>query len=326
MRYSLPTQFAREHPVIRKEYAIYTPPVDEMISTIGDWIDQQRSGGYIYGPSRFGKSRGVKWFVRSVLEERFNTALPLVVWSHVPDIHSSEAVFWHELLLAGNFEFENFSRIRRKTDGRQLFIERLVSLARSCRNNFIVLIIDEAQDILLKEWKWLIGLQNALDLRGYRLSVFSIGSHQLGYQHTFTSRTGNAHISARFFSAHKRFKGIANEEDVNFVFVGYDRESEWPKGSRRTFLEYFAGEDYKRGCRLANCTSDVWAAMNEICPTLKADEREYPMENLVTAIEQVLFLLASGTDWTEATSKAQWHTFLSDFGLERRMKTITTPV
>ena len=35
----------RNHPVIRRDYAVFTPPMEAMINTIGDWIEQQVTGG-----------------------------------------------------------------------------------------------------------------------------------------------------------------------------------------------------------------------------------------------------------------------------------------
>ena len=57
---NLPAHVHPQHPVLRQEYGIFTPPIGEMADKLGDWIEQQQPGGYIYGPSRFGKSRGVK--------------------------------------------------------------------------------------------------------------------------------------------------------------------------------------------------------------------------------------------------------------------------
>lgn len=71
MRSNLPSHLDPRHPVLLQEYAVFTPPVHAMAQTIGDWIDQRQPGGYIHGPSRFGKSRGVKWHLKNVLEDRF---------------------------------------------------------------------------------------------------------------------------------------------------------------------------------------------------------------------------------------------------------------
>ena len=74
------------HPLISQEYAVYTRSIDEMAVTIGNWVDQRQPGGYIHGPSRFGKSRGVKWFLREALADRFgeDSPLPLMARSNSP--------------------------------------------------------------------------------------------------------------------------------------------------------------------------------------------------------------------------------------------------
>ncbi|HJV85217.1 MAG TPA: ATP-binding protein [Noviherbaspirillum sp.] len=181
MTFSLPPHIDPRHCIVTKQYAVYTPPMHKMIEQIGDWIDQQRPGGYIYGASRLGKSRGIRWHLASVLKERFETVLPLVVWNRRPDSHTSETGFWHQLLLASQFEFANPARPAKKTEVTFLCKQRFITIAESAGRNYVILLIDEAQDITLREWKWLVGLQNELDYEGYLLSVFSVGSHQLGY-------------------------------------------------------------------------------------------------------------------------------------------------
>jgi hypothetical protein len=99
MRFSLPDRVDPRHCIVTKQYAVYTPPMHEMIEQIGEWIDQQRSGGYIFGASRLGKSRCVQWYVEKVLQEHFSAVVPLVVWNRRPDSQTSEAGFWHQLLL-----------------------------------------------------------------------------------------------------------------------------------------------------------------------------------------------------------------------------------
>jgi hypothetical protein len=73
----------------------------------------------------------------------------------------------------------------------------------------------------VKEWRWLFGLQNNLDFKGIRLSVFSIGTQNISYRHDFLAKTGN---SARFMVSNSRFNGLRDEADLEFVLTGYDQE------------------------------------------------------------------------------------------------------
>ncbi|UXC34560.1 hypothetical protein [Cupriavidus gilardii] len=86
MSFSLPERIDPRHCIVTKQYAIYTPPMHAMIEQMGEWIDQQRPGGYIYGASRLGKSRCVQWYVGKVLEERFSAVVPWWYGADAPTV------------------------------------------------------------------------------------------------------------------------------------------------------------------------------------------------------------------------------------------------
>lgn len=317
----------QNHPVLKQSYAVYTPSMEEMITTIGNWIDQKVSGGYIYGPSRFGKSVTVKWYVRTVLEERFNNKLPMVVWSR-PDTSMTEVEFWNLLLLEAKFRFQFPDKLKKKIQARFLFKQHLITIARSARQNYVVLIIDEAHEVTLKEWKWLLGLQNELDKDGFHLTVFSIGSHQLGYQPSFYSRIGNAHIAARFFAVSARFHGIRNIKELRFILNGYDIDSEWPEGTGISYLKYFAPSAFENKCRLADQADELWMAFEELLPlemrsSTKKSVMELPMLHLAITVEQLLRQLENGKDWESTTSKINLLNIIKNTGFTLFMRLIS---
>lgn len=324
MTFSLPSHIDPRHSIVTKQYAVYTPPVHAMISQIGDWIDQQRPGGYIYGASRLGKSKGIQWHLSSVLQERFSAVLPLVIWNRRPDSQTSETGFWHQLLLATRFEFINPAKPRKKSEAIYLCLERFIAIAKSSECNYVVLLIDEAQDLTLKEWKWLVGLQNQLDYEGYLLSVFSIGSHQLGYRHEYMASTGNAHVAARFMAAHTRFHGLRSQDELVYVLNGYDVDSEWPAQSNISFLQYFAPTDFVSGRRLSDSANVFWNALCELCPNAVRKNLEFPMQHIAKAVEAALFRLAKGEDWAEVTSYESWLNSLAKVNFSDHMRIIAT--
>jgi type II secretory pathway predicted ATPase ExeA len=324
MTFSLPEHVDPRHCVVTKQYAVYTPPMHEMILQIGDWIDQQRPGGYIHGASRLGKSRGVQWHLNDVLAERFHLVLPLVVWSRRPDSHTSEAGFWHQLLIASRFEFVDPVKPIKKAEAIFLCMQRFIAIAKSAQRNYVVLLIDEAQDLTLREWKWLVGLQNQLDYEGYLLSVFSIGSHQLGYKHEYLASTGNAHVAARFMAAHAKFHGLRSVDEVEYVLNGYDIDSEWPHGSGVSFLRYFAPRAFADGRRLAENAARLWKALVELTPDTAKKYREFPMQHVAKTVETMLFKLAHGEDWDEVTSYDSWLSGLAKNNFPNHMHIIST--
>lgn len=300
---------ASDHPIFTQEYAVYTPPMDSMIETIGNWIDQRVTGGYIYGPSRFGKSRTVKWFVRTELEARFGGKLPLIVWIRKDTQKMGEAEFWNMLLLAARYQFIDPLKPKKKSIARYLFFEHLLTLACSSGCNYVVLIIDEAQRLGTNELTWLMGVQNELDDEGIRMTTVQVGSHELGYVPDFLARTGYAHVTARFFAQDAAFHGIRSVEELKYVLNGYDIDSEWPKDSGISFLKFFAPEFFTDGFRLANHAADIWDAFSELRPPeLKERKRaripfEVPMKHVAATAESILKDLASGKDWSGVMDK-----------------------
>lgn len=324
MRLPLPERIDPRHCIVTKQYAVYTPPMHEMIEQLGEWIDQQRPGGYIYGASRLGKSRCVQWYVAQVLQERLNAVVPLVVWNRRPDSQTSEAGFWHQLLLASNFEFANPAKPPKRAEGIHLCRQRFIAIANNAQRNYVVLAIDEAQDLTFREWKWLLGLQNDLDYEGYLLSVFSVGSHQLNYRHEYMAITGNAHLAARFMAAHARFHGLRSPEEIAYVLNGYDIDSEWPPGSGVSYLKYFAPVQFAAGHRLADCAALVWKALVELSPESARRHLEFPMQHIARATEAMLFQLAHGGDWVDVTSYENWLQEFAKANLSDHMRIIST--
>lgn len=323
MRYGLPDHIPPNHCLVTKQYAVYTPPIHDMLQQIGDWIDQQRPGGYIYGASRLGKTRGVQWYLTDVLEERFKVVLPLVVWSRRPDSQTSEKDFWNQLLIASHFQFVDPSKPLTKAVAIHLCKERFISIAKNAQRNYVLLLIDEAQGVTFKEWNWLLGLQNQLDYDGYLLSVFSIGSHQLGFQHEYLAATCNAHIAARFMAASAQFHGLRSEAELEYVLNAYDIDSEWPPDSKISFLEYFAPVDYADGRRLCQCAPEFWRALVALAPK-SVRLLEFPMQHVATAIESTLFQLASGGHWDEVTRYENWLDNLARANFSDHMRIIST--
>lgn len=322
--------FSKSHPIITQEYAIFTPPMEHMIKTIGDWIDQRVSGGYIYGPSRFGKFRTLKWFLRHELEQRYNCYIPLIIWIR-KDSAMSEGEFWNQLLEASKYELSDPIKPKTKVVARSLFEKRIKTIADFSECNYVVLVIDEAHEVTLKEWKWLLGLQNNLDNEGIRLSIFSIASHSILFQPNYLARTGNPHIAARFFAVDMRFDGIKRMKELHYILQGYEEDSEWPENSNITYFQYFAPNFYKEGKRLSNHTAIIWGAFESLFP-VELDVRkrtkislEIPMQHIALTIEKVLRNLLNADSWDHIEDPNYWIEVIASTGFSKHMKMIVNP-
>jgi hypothetical protein len=181
--------------------------------------------------------------------------------------------------------------------------------------------------MMLKEWKWLLGLQNALDDQGIRFSVISIGSYSLQFQPDYLARTGNAHIAARFYACDTQFHGIRSCAELGYVLNGYDLDSEWPKQSGISFLQYFAPRPFAEGCRLTGCAGQLWAAFEQLLPHAvspkKTGPMEIPMLHIARAVENALRRLGSGESWEAVTSLQSWLVMVAKTGFTDHMRKIS---
>jgi hypothetical protein len=70
---------SKAHPLVRGQYALDTPAISEFFAIICDWIDNRVPGGYVWGYSRYGKTRALQFWIGKLLAARYNGLLPLFV-------------------------------------------------------------------------------------------------------------------------------------------------------------------------------------------------------------------------------------------------------
>jgi hypothetical protein len=125
-------------------YAIFTPAIDAFVGKLGDWIDGKITGAYVYGPSRFGKTRALSWFLKQLLEERFAGPVPLHVWIR-PFAQKSPSEFYKSVLDGLGHAYGG----TRAGANERLAILRefLIASADHCETNYVVMAVDEAQGL-----------------------------------------------------------------------------------------------------------------------------------------------------------------------------------
>jgi hypothetical protein len=275
---------SQAHPVVRNRYAVETEPIKEFFATICRWIDYRVSGGYIFGFSRVGKSRAVQFWLSDLLAERYNGRLPLFTLIHNGHNIVSESEFLAELLASSGHKFS-------KRAHREIMLDRLVKLyatrAADLRDNHIVLVVDEAQDMRDVNYRTLCNLQNALDALGFQLTVISIGTHQLAFQQEVFLLTGDIHLWARFMAEQPKFRGISSEKELTFVLEGYDTLSEWPENSGTTYTGYFFPIAFAGGFRLAKYAPQLWETFAKNAPQHLGFKLEVPMVHVARIVHSL---------------------------------------
>lgn len=321
MRAKLPEHVPRDHPVVTQQYAVYTPAIAQMVTQVSNWIDQQRSG-YIWGFSRYGKTRGVQYYLATKLGQRFGGHLPLLIYDRPEFGHPPTAgQFWEAILRAGG---HRYASTRTSPDHRlHLVVEMFKSLAKRSEGNFVVLLIDEAQSMTVPEWRYLVALQNHLDFSGIRLSVISIGSHQMGYVYDQIAIIGDTHCAARFLIGNARFPGIRSIEELQYVLFGYDEDSEWPEQSGVSYTQALAPDLFVHGFRLSAHAEEFWKALDDLLPDGYHGLLEFPMLHIAHTVESTLLGLAGKTPPTKLVTQQGWKSTLEETDFPAYMRLIS---
>lgn len=303
----------REHPLVTRDYSLFTPAIDEMAATIGGWIDDQVDGATIFGPSRFGKSSAVDHWLQRLLSERHGRQLPLVVWSHT-DCGSTYIVgaFYARLLAASGHPLAMARRTA--LDRQHMLVERWMALAAQGGGRFLVLVIDEAQGMTQREWLWLVELHSLLEKQRTRLCVFSVASLQFFDEPMGMALSGGAHVAARFMLDSRPFHGVRNVDELAYVMSGYDEGTEWPAGSSLSYTAGIAPQAWGEGFRMRDQASALMAAMQEELPARYAGPAEFPMKTVAQACRHVLLRLGSGARPSDVTSAASWRAIVQGCG------------
>lgn len=275
---------ARCHPAMRGTYALFTPPIDEFFSTVCEWIDGHVSGGYVYGPPRQGKSRAVQFWIERLLAERYGTLLPFFRLNHKCHDRFSELEFLTELLQAGRHRLA-------QTGSRLTKLDRLVKLfatrARNAGGNQIVLMIDEAQNMREQSYRILCNLQNELEDLGYQLTVISVGTQELAYQHSAFAQGGDLHLVGRFMVRAALFRGIHSQTELAYILEAYDSEAEWPEGSGISYTRYFFPRAFESGFRLSALAPELWRVYSDLAPPKLQTQLQVAMEHIAKPVESL---------------------------------------
>lgn len=301
----IPSHVPREHPVVTREYSLFTPPIHEMVNCIANWLDDQVDGATIYGPSRFGKSNAVDHWLQRLLAERHGGYIPMVIWSHIDSGgQSSVGRFYAHLLDASKHELATAAKS--PLDRQHMLIERWIWMAHQGGGRFLVLVIDEAQSMTQREWIWMVELHSLLEKNRVRLCVFSIASLQFYDEPMAMALSGGAHVAARFMLESRQFHGVRTVEELQYVLSGYDDDTEWPPGSGTSFTAGLAPVAWAEGFRMGNQAESFFYAMTESLGDSYLGPTDFPMKTVAQVSRNVLLRIAGGANWREATQRNAW--------------------
>ena len=262
------------------QYTIPTKSILDLQCKVEEWISMNDCGAIIYGESRVGKTRAIR-YISLHLKEKYSLQLPIYTFTatdHVP----TQKTFYSSLLTAiGHEEPHKGTAVQM----RQRLVNRIIVNALDTKYRRAILFVDEAYLLSDKEYLWLIDIYNELNLQDILFTVFLFGTRELKQQKTVYISAGKKQIVLRFMVNEFEFIGITNQKDAAICLASTDKPIRIPSCKEEIILsELFFPLAYKDGLRLTSYTEDLWNAFKQVKEENNISSDQILMKHFMDAI------------------------------------------
>lgn len=242
------------------QYTIPTKSILDLQNKVEEWIAMNDCGAIIYGESRVGKTRAIR-YISQHLKHKYSSQLPIYTFTATDHIPTQKTFYASLLASIGHEEPYKGTAVQM----RQRLVHRIIVNALDTKYRRAVLFIDEAYLLNDKEYLWLIDIYNELNLHDILFTVFLFGTKELKEQKTGYISAGKKQIVLRFMVNEFEFKGITNERDAAICMASMDkpfRPTDWKESV--ILSDFFFPIAYQDGFKLSAYAKDLWNAFETV--------------------------------------------------------------
>lgn len=274
------------HPIAIGDYYIATNAINRLYNYVQKWIRNRLPGAIIYGYPRIGKTGAIRYLMR-IIQEDLGEEFPVYHLTAKARKIPNETAFFEDLLLGVKHDL---ALVGSKPNAkRNRLVNFLIEKSSMVNSNKVIIFIDEAQNLVEMEYKWLMDIYNELAHSRTHLIIFLVGQRELLNQRTVYRDVGKYQLVGRFMSQAYEFQGILDIEDLEELLLGYDEFSEYPEGSSCSYTRFYFPKAFAAGFRLSSLTPTIWSIIEESRREngIKG-ELDIPMQYMVLFIENIL--------------------------------------
>ena len=242
------------------QYTIPTKSILDLQYKVEEWISMNDCGAIIYGESRVGKTRAIR-YISLHLKEKYSLQLPIYTFTATDHV-STQTTFYSSLLTAiGHEEPHKGTAVQM----RQRLVNRIIVNALDTKYRRAILFIDEAYLLSDKEYLWLIDIYNELNLQDILFTVFLFGTRELKQQKAAYISAGKKQIVLRFMVNEFEFIGITSQRDAAICLASIDKPIRISSSKDDIILsQLFFPLAYADGIRLTSCAEELWDAFRQV--------------------------------------------------------------
>ena len=242
------------------EYTILTKSIIELQNKVTDWISMNDCGALIYGESRVGKTRAIRYLTKH-LKAKYGTQLPIYTYTATDHVATQKTFYSSLLTSLGHEESHKGSAVQM----RQRIVNRIIVNSLDTKYRRAILFIDEAYLLSEKEYLWLIDIYNELNLNDILFTVFLVGTRELKDLKTGFIGSGKKQIVLRFMVNEFEFKGLTCLKDAALCMASIDKPFIIPGYENEIILsELFFPKAYAEGYTLVDYSDSLWNSFQTV--------------------------------------------------------------
>lgn len=249
---------ARRHPMLDDGYIIETAQVQEFMDICYDFVAARKSGLYVVGSFRMGKSKAMERAIE-FLGQRF-PFFAIVGFSAERKPGQQKPQFCRAVLESWNYPVLERQSVER------VFERYLMTCAVQRGSRVVVLFIDEAQMLTIAHYRYLLEVWNGLRQHGFVLVTILVGQESLDDLKQLTTALDHGAVDARFFVKRHRLDGIASERQLQTYLDAYDTALVFPPSTGWTYARFFLQEAFDAGFRLSSASGSFFQALRDSSP------------------------------------------------------------
>lgn len=240
-----------ENPLFHEKYRLATKPIEELVNVISAWMTLQIPGGTITGVTRVGKSHAME-YIQLHFSDLFGIDVPVVLISWGGNSGTGSRIMYEKLLTTLKHKMPTANSIALLED--RLTKHLLFLINEHAGPRFVVLIVDEAQQLTNKDYNTLMTIHNHIELNNARLFTLLVGMPELREKRSTFESLSDYQILGRFFSVEHTFRGLKSLDDFLDALESCDDEIRPELGSETTLTQFYLEHPYAEGFRI----KDAW--------------------------------------------------------------------
>ena len=238
-----------------RNFMLATSPLINLEKKINEWINTNNPGGIIYGPPGTGKTTAITYMMKA-LKSNYGDNLPVLRWV-ITDHTPSEKQFYSSLMAAVGLSEPKIHETAKALKSR--IVNTLAASAADSRYRMIILFIDEASELTIRDFTWLMDLYNSLYQLDIILVPLMFGTYKLIAMREALREAGEEQIIGRFFTKDYLFRGLCEKNDLLQCMAALSQPLYIKSLNRNVVLpEYFFPDAYTDGHFFPNKLTDPY--------------------------------------------------------------------